>query len=72
MNVEIIERLRDAARTHGEVADLLEVLAECFPTFQENYDFHGGLKAAEYLESAIIAAQFAAFDRVGERRKDGN
>ena len=70
INVEVIERLRSAALSHGEVADLLQVLADCFPTFQDNYDFRGDLEDAKYLETVLIAAQFAAYDR-GEVAKEG-
>jgi hypothetical protein len=64
MNIEQIERLREAAKEHGEVSDLLDALAASFPFFAEgDREFKGSELDAEHLKSALIAAQFAAYDR---------
>ena len=64
MNIEQIERLREAAKEHGEVADLLDMLAASFPFFADgNREFTGSDLDAEHLQSALIAAQFAEYDR---------
>lgn len=64
MDVRVIERLREAAKDHGEVADLLDVLADCFPFLQDgDSEFKGDDQDREYLKSAVAAAAFAQFDR---------
>jgi len=66
MNIEQIERLREAAKEHGEVSDLLDALAASFPMFNDgDKSFHGSELDAEILKSALIAAEFAAYDRRG-------
>lgn len=71
MNVEVIERLRSAALSHGEVADLLEVLADSFPNLgQGDSTFKGSELDHAYLETVLLAAKFTAYDR-GESEKDG-
>lgn len=63
--VEIIERLREASLDHGEVADLLSVLAECFPHLSSgDYTFHGDEGARVYLAAALNANAFACVDRL--------
>lgn len=64
MNIEQIERLRAAAQEHGEVSDLLDALAASFPFFADgNREFQGSKLDAEHLQSALIAAKFAEYDR---------
>ena len=71
INVEVIERLRSAALSHGEVADLLDVLADCFPFLAHgDSSFKGNDYDRSYLETVLLAAQFAAYDR-GEVAKEG-
>lgn len=71
LNVEVIERLRSAALAHGEVADLLDVLADSFPLLAHgDSSFKGDSADRSYLETVLIAAQFAAYDR-GEVAKEG-
>jgi len=64
MNIRQIERLREAARQHGEVYDLLQVLATSFPFVEDgNNSFHGSDSDIEYLRTAILTAEFAEFDK---------
>ena len=64
MNVEIVERLRDAAREHGEVADLLQVLADCLAFTALGADLITCDDSSRaYLKSALVASQFVAYDR---------
>ena len=62
INVEVIERLRSAALSHGEVADLLMVLGECQIACEQSN--------RTYMDTVLMAAQFAAYDR-GEVAKEG-
>lgn len=63
VNVEIVERLREAAREHGEVCDLLKTLAGCFPFFSDgNSEFVGKELDRLYLRSVILAAEFVEYD----------
>lgn len=63
-HAQIIDRLRDAAKEHGEVAALLQVLAECFPNFHRGDDRFCGTKPQHtYIEAALDAAAFASVDR---------
>lgn len=67
MNVEVIERLRAAAREHGEVADLLAVLAQSFPFLDEgSTEFIGVDEDLSYLKSAFLAAAFVEHDKANE------
>ena len=64
VNVEVIERLREAAKEHGEVADLLDVLATSFPFFGDgNTEFCGADLERQYFETVLIAAQFTKYDK---------
>lgn len=61
---KVIDRLREAAREHGEVAALLETLAECFPLLaQGDASFRGDDEERAYLLAAIGAAAFVSLDR---------
>lgn len=61
--VHSIERLRAAAKEHGEVADLLAVLTEAFPFLEEgDFSFHGDEEHEVHLKMAVTAASFVAFD----------
>lgn len=63
-HAQIIDRLRDAAKEHGEVAALLAVLAECFPGFHRGDGRFMGTKPQHaYLEAAMDAAAFVSVDR---------
>lgn len=63
MNIGQIERLREAAVQHGEVYDLLQVLATSFPfTGDGGISFHGSNSDMAYLRTAVLAAEFAEFD----------
>ena len=62
-HARIIDRLRDAAKEHGEVADLLLTLAESFPHFSSgDSTFHGDEQARAYLLAALIASAFVLLD----------
>ena len=67
---EIVDRLREAARLHGEVADLLSAIAD---TLRD--DGYGGLTFVadgidtDYFMAALAAAAFARLDR--DARKEG-
>lgn len=66
--IEVIERLRAAAKEHGEVADLLDVLDEAlFIDELGNKAIVGNDVQVGYLQAAIVAAKFARYDR----RQDG-
>ncbi len=61
-----IDRLREAAREHGVVADLLEALDECLLVDGlGNKCVIGDEDELEWLEAAILAAKFVALDRAG-------
>ena len=63
-HAHIIDRLREAAIEHGEVAVLLGELSACFPFLPNgNYTFCGDEKQRSYLEAAINASAFASLDR---------
>ena len=71
INVEVIERLRSAALSHGEVADLLEMLGESIAISEEwGVRFVGNDYDCAHLKTVLLAAQFAAYDR-GEVAKEG-
>lgn len=65
--IRVIERLRDAAREHGEVFDLLQTLKISILID----DFGNKVLTAEgadleYLKAALIAADFAQYDASDE------
>lgn len=63
----IVDRLREAAKEHGEVAELLQTIAECFPLVeQDNPKFSGDGAHCSYLRAAKLAASFVALDRESE------
>lgn len=69
--VEVIERLRSAALSHGEVADLLQMLGECFAFIGDgDTRFVGDDFDREYLKAVVLASEFTAYDR-GEVAKEG-
>ena len=63
-HANVIDMLREAAKEHGAVADLLECLSDGF-TFLTSGDtyFHGSDQQRAYLIAAINAAAFVAVDR---------
>ena len=62
--IRVIERLRTAAKEHGEVSDLLDVLRECLLLDDRgNKAIVGDDEQIEYLKAAIFASDFAAYDR---------
>lgn len=61
--IRIIERLREAAREHGEVHDLLCVLESALDiNEQRGIGFVGDSDELEYLRAAILAASFVDYD----------
>ena len=56
-----VDRLRDAAKEHGEVAVLLSVLADALNT--PMIDAMQDPDNREYLAMALIAAAFSHIDR---------
>jgi len=63
-HASVIDRLREAAKEHGEVAELLEVIAESFPYFPGgDVAFYGDEKQRAYILAAMNAAAFVAVDR---------
>ena len=63
-HANVIDRLRAASKEHGEVADLLNVLADSFPYFVNgDSSFQGSEKSRAYLLAAINASSFVAVDR---------
>ena len=62
-DVEIIERLLQAASEHGEVSDLLDALAASFPFFNDGAsDYSGSDLDRHYLGVAMSAAAFVRYD----------
>ena len=59
-----VDRLRNAAKEHGEVATLLSVLADALNT--SIIDAMQDSDNQEYLAMALIAAAFSHIDRKGE------
>ena len=65
---EIVDRLREAAKQHGEVADLLSALGDVL-----RLDDHGSLYLdadridTDYLMTVLDAAVFARLDRAAVR-----
>lgn len=58
-----VERLRQAAKEHGEVANLLAHLASSFPHIGSgDSGFHGEPINLEYLKTVLIAAAFVEAD----------
>ena len=65
MNTEqarIIDRLREAAKDHGEVATLLEVLGGCYQP-GAGASISVSDEDCAYLATAATAAAFVALDR---------
>ena len=63
-HAQAIDRLREAAKEHGAVADLLECIADSFTFFcQGDTSFHGHEKHRAYFIAALNAAAFVAVDR---------
>ena len=63
-----IDRLREAAREHGAVADLLEALDESLLIDGlGNKEIIGGHDEIEWLKAALVAAKFVALDREGRQ-----
>lgn len=62
-HARIIDRLREAAKEHGEVADLLLVLADSFRYFPAgDSTFTGDEQDRAYLLATINAAAFILVD----------
>lgn len=68
IDIEFIERLRDAAKEHGAVYDLLSVISESFLITDSinKVEFVASEDEVEVLESAQLAFKFAKFDRKDE------
>ena len=63
-HAQVIDRLREAAKEHGAVADLLECIASSFPYFcSGETSFHGCEESRAYFIAALNAASFVAVDR---------
>lgn len=61
--IRIIERLRAAANEHGEVSDLLVMLRDSFSMDGKEPVFIGAQEDCDYLNAAMMAADFAQYDR---------
>lgn len=67
INVDFIERLRQAAAEHGAVAELLDALnGGLLLDGSGNKEIVAEGDALELIENALIAAEFTKFDRRGE------
>lgn len=63
-HANVIDRLREAAKEHGAVADLLECLSEGLTFFTSgDTSFHGSEQQRDYVIAALNAAAFVAVDR---------
>lgn len=60
--VRTIERLREAAQMHGEVASLLEVLARSIFISDGERSIVADSEDLEYLRTAIVANAFVEYD----------
>ena len=70
-HAKIIDRLRAAAIDHGEVADLLVMLAECFPLFVNgDSKFCGDAKQRYHFEAVLNTAAFVLADHPEMTPKD--
>lgn len=68
--VRFIERLRDAAREHGAVADLLSAISDCiYIDDMQGIVTVGDKDDIEWLKAALIASQFVDYDRGGQAAK---
>ncbi len=64
--VRIIERLREAAADHGEVADLLSMLAECIEGLDQAQPvLRLSAEDRTYLQAVLAAQAFVEHDRLG-------
>lgn len=64
--IRIIERLRAAAKDHGEVFDLLQALSNGIQIDGAgNKDVIAVGADLEYLQAALLAASFAEYDATG-------
>ncbi len=62
--IEVIERLRDAAANHGEVASLLSVLCRSILIDGAgNREIIAESDDLEYLQAALLAGAFSDYDR---------
>lgn len=63
-HARVIDRLREAAKEHGEVAALLQCLSESFPYLRtRDLSFCGAEKDRAYLDAVLDAAAFVEVDR---------
>jgi hypothetical protein len=63
-HIRTIDRLREAAAEHGEVADLLTVLQESILIDDAgNKEIVGNADHLAYLKAVLIAADFVDYDR---------
>lgn len=68
VQIRFIERLREAARDHGVVSDLLSTLEEClYIEDGMNIATVGDKEDLEWLEAALVAAKFVEYDRSGSK-----
>jgi hypothetical protein len=66
--IEVIERLRDAATTHGEVANLLPVLCRSILIDGAgNREIIAEADDLECLQAAFLAGAFSEYDRSKDR-----
>ncbi|MDH2239091.1 hypothetical protein N5K27_22540 [Pigmentiphaga sp. GD03639] len=65
--IRFIDRLREAAKEYGAVADLLRILDESLLLDDMgNRQIIGNDEDVEWLRAALMAAQFVAYDRSGD------
>jgi hypothetical protein len=69
--IDVIERLRAAAQQHGEVANVLSVLKKSLLIDEVgNREIIADATQCDYLQAAMMAADFAEYDRSKEMGGD--
>ncbi len=62
--IRVIERLREAAKEHGEVHDLLLTMRDCILIDDlGNKEIVASAEDLAYLKAALMAADFAIYDK---------
>lgn len=59
---QIVDRLREAAREHGEVSDLLKCLASALTIEQGAVSINVDDADRGYIEAVLVAAAFSSYD----------
>lgn len=61
--IRTIERLREAAKAHGEVSDLLDVLSTSLSINDGDRSVVADESDLEYLRAVLVAAAFVQYDQ---------